>query len=142
MRVLLKLLLVLVVLAAVAAALLKWRYGGGGAFPDRLPGPPRLPESALELVAELPTPPGNIAVSATGRVFVTLHPEARPQWSVVELVGGRMQPWPNLAFQTGEGEPRAFRDVLSLRIDRQNRLWTLDNGGHGLHPGRLLAFDL
>ncbi|MFP5305649.1 MAG: SMP-30/gluconolactonase/LRE family protein, partial [Gammaproteobacteria bacterium] len=36
----------------------------------------------------------------------------------------------------------AFRDVLSLRIDRQNRLWTLDNGGHGLHPGRLLAFDL
>lgn len=142
MRVLLKLLLVLVVLAAVAAALLKWRYGGGGAFPDRLPGPPRLPESALELVAELPTPPGNIAVSATGRVFVTLHPEARPQWSVVELVGGRMQPWPNVAFQTGEGEPRAFRDVLSLRIDRQNRLWTLDNGGHGLHPGRLLAFDL
>jgi sugar lactone lactonase YvrE len=32
--------------------------------------------------------------------------------------------------------------VLSLRIDRQNRLWTLDAAHHGLTRGRLLAFDL
>lgn len=134
--------IVAIALAALAAAGLKWRYGGGGAFPDRLPGPPTLPDTALETVAELPTPPGNIAVSAQGRVFVTLHPEARPEWKVVELVDGQMQPWPDLGFQTGDGEPRFFRDVLSLRIDRQNRLWTLDNGMHGLHRGRLLAFDV
>lgn len=142
MRTLVKLVLILFVLGALLAGGLKWRYGGGGAFPDRLPGPARLPETALETVAELPTPPGNIAVSADGRVFVSLHPEARPEWKIVELVDGTMQPWPNLAFQTDPNEPRRFRDVLSLRIDAQNRLWTLDNGQHGLHPGRLLAFDV
>ncbi|MFA5939097.1 MAG: L-dopachrome tautomerase-related protein [Sinimarinibacterium sp.] len=137
-----RLLIVVLILGAGALGGLKWRYGGGADFPERATSTPLLPESALETVAELPTPPGNIAVSASGRVFVTLHPEARPQWKVVELVDGRMQPWPSLAFQTGDGEPRHFRDVLSLRIDRRNRLWTLDNGQHGLHPGRLLAFDL
>lgn len=142
MRVLLKLLLVLALLLGALAGGLKWRYGGGGDFPDRLPGPPRLPETALEVVADLPSPPGNLAVSAGGRVFATLHPEARPEWKVVEIVDGQPRPWPNLAFQTGVGEPRYFRDVLSLRIDRRGRLWTLDNGQHGLHPGRLLAFDL
>lgn len=137
-----RLLVVVLILGAGVLGGLKWRYGGGEDFPQRDAGTPLLPESALEVVAELPTPPGNVAVSPGGRVFVTLHPEARPEWKVVELVEGRMQPWPSLAFQTGDGEPRHFRDVLSLRIDRQNRLWTLDNGQHGLHPGRLLAFDL
>lgn len=117
------------------------RYGGGGDFPDRT-GTPRLRANVLELVANLPTPPGNVAVSANGRVFASLHPEARPRTKIVEIVAGEARPWPNAAFQTGAGEPRWFRNVISLRIDRQGRLWTLDNGEHGLHPGRLLAFDL
>jgi sugar lactone lactonase YvrE len=116
------------------------RYGGGADFPDRS-GEPQLRASVLELVASLPSPPGNIAVSAGGRVFVSLHPEARPAFKVVELVGGEMKPWPSEAFQGG-GDARAFREVLSLRIDRQQRLWTLDTGMHGWDPGRLLAFDL
>jgi sugar lactone lactonase YvrE len=117
------------------------RYGGGGDFPDRT-GTPMLRSSVLETVANLPKPAGNIAVSAGGRVFVSLHPEAQPKYKVVELVNGEMRPWPSEAFQTGAGEPRYFRSVLSLRIDRQNRLWTLDYAHHGLERGRLLAFDL
>jgi len=116
------------------------RYGGGGDFPDRT-GAPQLRFQVMEPVASLPSPPGNIAVSAGGRVFVSLHPEARPRYKVVELSGGQMKPWPSEAFQGG-ADPRAFREVLSLRIDRQNRLWTLDTGQHGWHAGRLLAFDL
>lgn len=138
-----KLLLGLLVLLIALAATLRLRYGGGAEFPDRLPaGAPLLDESALEVVADLPTPPGNIAVSADGRVFVSLHPEARPEWKIVELKAGEMIPFPNLAFQTGEAEPRFYRDVIGLRIDAQNRLWTLDNGGHGVHPGRLMGFDV
>jgi len=138
-----KLLLALLVLAIALAAGLRLRYGGGADFPGSFPAEaPLLDESALEIVAELPTPPGNIAAAADGRVFLTLHPEARPQIKVAELRNGELKPYPNAAFQTGEGEPRYFRDVLSLRIDAQNRLWTLDNGGHGVHAGRLLAFDL
>ena len=117
------------------------RYGGGGDFPDRTAAPSLRP-NVLEVVAQLPTPPGNVAVSADGRVFASLHPEARPRTKIVEIVGGEARAWPNEAFQTGSGEPRWFRNVISLRIDRQQRLWTLDNGEHGLHPGRLLGFDL
>jgi sugar lactone lactonase YvrE len=120
---------------------IKLRYGGGAPFPDRSTAALREP-GALQLVAELPTPPGNIAVSAGGRVFFSLHPEAHPDVKLVEWVDGRAVPYPNLAFQNRSGEPRGFRNLLGIRIDRQNRLWTLDNGNHGLSAPRLLAFDL
>jgi sugar lactone lactonase YvrE len=125
----------------VLVVTLRVRYGGGADFPDRT-STPRLRSNVLEVVALLPTPPGNVAVSADGRVFASLHPEARPQHKIVEIVNREPRPWPSESFQSGAGEPRWFRNVISLRIDRQNRLWTLDNGEHGLHPGRLLAFDV
>ncbi len=141
-RLLGRLLGVALLLAAILAVGLKVRYGGGHTdFPDRS-GQGGRPESDLQVVAELPTPPGNIAVAADGRVFITLHPEAHPELKVVELVDGQMQPFPSEDFQHRERDPRAFENVLSIRIDRQNRLWALDNGHHGWHPGRLLAFDL
>lgn len=135
-RWLLRLLLVVGLVVALLLGGVKLRYGmGGGDFPDRS-GAPQYPESALELVAELPTPPGNIAVSASGRVFVSLHPEARPTTKIVELVQGQMQPFPDAAFQS------QFVDVLGVRLDAQNRFWTLDNGGHGIDNARLIAFNI
>lgn len=136
MKITLRLLLALVVFIGVLLLVVKLRYGGGStAFPD-LSGTPTLPDTALEVVAELPTPPGNIAVAADGRVFVSLHPEARPQHTLVELVDGKAEPWPSAAAQ------EQFVDVLGIRIDAQNRLWTLDNGGHGIKPAKLTAFDV
>lgn len=136
MKFLLRLLMTLLLLLGLLALGLKLRYGGGSTqFPDRNTAA-LLPDTALEVVADLPTPPGNIAVAANGRVFVSLHPEARPKLKVVELVQGEMQPFPNREFQGN------FRDVLGIRIDRQNRLWTLDTGLHGVKPARLMAFDL
>lgn len=136
MKILLRLLLGLLVFAGLLLAVVKLRYGGGATdFPDRS-GAPALPESALEVVAQLPTPPGNIAVSAEGRVFVSLHPEAKPPYALAAIVDGKPQPWPDAAAQA------RFTDVLGIRIDAQNRLWTLDNGGHGLKPARLTAFDV
>jgi sugar lactone lactonase YvrE len=140
-RLLGRLLGLLGLLIVVLLVTLRVRYGGGEDFPDRSAAP-RLRAAVLQVVANLPTPPGNIAVAPDGRVFVSLHPEAQPQHKVVELIDGQMRPWPNEAFQTGAGESRYFRSVLSLRIDRLGRLWTLDNALHGIEPGRLLAFDL
>ena len=131
----------LALLILIALIAVKYRYGGGEDFPDRS-GTPRLPATALELVAELPTPPGNIAVSSDGRVFATLHPEARPTGKVVEIVNGQPVEWPDASWQDPTRSEQAFRNVLSVRIDRQNRLWALDNGDHGIHPARLLSFDL
>ncbi|MFM7143766.1 MAG: hypothetical protein ACKO2K_17815, partial [Alphaproteobacteria bacterium] len=70
-------------LAGIALALaltwgaVHWRHGGGVPFPDRY-GEPILPASALEKVADLPAPPGNVAVSRNGRIFLTFHPEGHP----------------------------------------------------------------
>jgi sugar lactone lactonase YvrE len=103
---------------------------------------PLLPSSALEVVAELDHPPGNVAVSRTGRVFVTLHPNGDPPVKLVELVGGRPVPYPDETFQKPRDGAPSFDTVLALRIDRQDRLWTLDYARYGRGQPRLLAFDL
>jgi sugar lactone lactonase YvrE len=103
---------------------------------------PRLPGSALEVVASLDWPPGNIAVSRTGRVFLSLHPAGGPAVKVVELVDGKPVPYPDATFQDARKEHASFDTVLALRIDRQDRLWTLDYARYGRGQPRLLAFDL
>lgn len=136
-----KALVATILVLVLVPALVKWKYGGGEPFPSAH-YVPTMDAAAMEVVADLPMPPGNIAVSKTGRVFFTFHPEGRPDVNVAELVDGKAVPWPSMAFQTGEKESRYFQNVLSLRIDRQNRLWTLDNAHHGAGQPRLLGFDL
>lgn len=136
---------VLISLALVAAAMLGaiwWRHGGGAPFPTHELGKPLLDESALEVVADLDLPPGNIAVSKSGRVFFTFHPEGRPTVKVAELVDGKPVPYPDAAFQSERSDAPWFDTPLSLRIDRQDRLWVLDYGSHGTGTPRLGAFDL
>jgi sugar lactone lactonase YvrE len=126
-------------LLAALAALTRWRYGAGAPdFPDRSSSP-QLAGDSLEVVAELPSPPGNIAVSATGRVFFTFHPEAHPKIKLAELRDGTPSAFP----PETSGESRSLFDTpLSLRIDSQGRLWSLDNATHGMGQPRLLAFDI
>ena len=98
LRWLMRLTLALAAVLLLVLAAVKLRYGMGGEdFPDRS-GAAQLPDTELEVVANLPSPPGNIAVSPTGRVFVSLHPEARPNTKVVELVNGVAVPFPDAAF--------------------------------------------
>jgi sugar lactone lactonase YvrE len=117
------------------------RHGGGELFEDRT-SDPLLPITVLEKVADLDLPPGNIAVSTQGRVFFTFHPEAFPEVKVAELIHGKAAPYPDQAMQGPGGAELHFQSVLSVRIDRQDRLWALDYGDHGLGQPRLLAFDL
>ena len=132
---------VLIALVLVLIATIRVLFGGGQRLDDRTTAPV-LPASALELVVNLDYPPGNIAVSKTGRVFFTLHPDGRPPAKVLELVDGKPVPYPDEAFQhPAPGTPH-FQSILSLRIDRQDRLWTLDYADYGQGQPRLLAFDL
>ncbi len=131
----------LCVIVALATLFIWWRYAETGHFPD-LTTAPIWSEDKLELVAELPTPPGNVAVNQDGRVFLTLHPEARPEFNVVELVDGEVIPFPSAEWQPDGIQEKSFQEVLSIRIDQQNRLWALDTGSHGIGQPRLLAFDL
>jgi sugar lactone lactonase YvrE len=131
-------------LAALLVALLllvRALFGGGERLADRTKEP-RLPASALETVVDLDHPPGNIAVSATGRIFFTLHPDGKPPMKLVELVGGKPVPYPDGAFQqAADGKPN-LQSPLALRIDRQNRLWVLDYADYARGQPRILAFDL
>jgi len=73
-------------LCALGVTSIAIRYGGGDErFPD-LTTSPELSASLLEVVADLDLPPGNIAVSADGRIFFSFHPEAAPPVQVAELV--------------------------------------------------------
>jgi len=132
-----KLFLFLIILLLAASASLRVRYGGGEAYPD-LTTPAMLGEDALELVLAYAEPIGNVAVNRDGRVFFTVHPESRPQGNkLLEWVAGAAVPYPN-----GTVQPHLLGTVLGLAIDRQDRLWTIDNGNHGFATARLLAFDL
>lgn len=113
------------------------RYGGGTAYPD-VSGMPLLPDSALEVVASSPEPVGNVAVSSTGRLFFTIHPESRPEGNkLLEWVDGKAVPYPNAQVQA-----KLFETPLGITIDSKDRLWTIDHGNHGMGSPRLLAFEL
>lgn len=103
---------------------------------------PVMDAGQAELVADLPKPPGNIAVSYDHRIFFSFHPEADPEIRVAELVKGRPVAFPDSGFQQKRPDQPFFDTVLSLRVDARNRLWTLDHGDFGRGRPRLLAFDI
>lgn len=100
------------------------RLGFGSRFPKQTnftDMKPVMSSKDLEVVAELPIPPGNIAVSSKNRIFFNFHPEYSPATiKVAELTSKTTYaPFPSLAFQSN------FVTVLSMRVDRQDRLWML-----------------
>jgi sugar lactone lactonase YvrE len=132
-----KTLLFLLIIAIGVATVLRIRYGGGDAYVD-LTSAPVLPDDALEVVLEYSEPIGNVAVSRTGRVFFTVHPESRPKGNkLLEYVDGASVPFPDIRRQA-----ELFDTPLGIVIDRFDRLWTIDNGNHGVRRPRLLAFDI
>lgn len=117
---------------------LKITRGSGDLYPDVSTAP--LFGNTLEVAAELPLPPGNVAVSADGRIFFNYHylgGKDASGHSVFELIDGKPSPYPSAEFQP------TFNTTLGMLIDRQNRLWTVDPAGlDGERQTRLLAFDL
>jgi sugar lactone lactonase YvrE len=132
-----KVLVFLSILTIVLAIVLWVRYGGGEPFAN-IAGTPLIADSELQEVLAYSEPIGNVAVSATGDVFFTVHPESRPRGNkLMQFADGASVPFPDVGSQR-----RLFDTVLGIAIDRQNRLWTIDHGNHGMRTARLLAFDL
>src|SRR5207247_9010675 len=87
---------------------------GGVRLEDRTTAP-ALPASVLEVVADLDYPPGNIAVSKTGRVFFTFHPDANPPTRVADLRDGKPVPYPHQQLQHARNAAPPFDTVLPPR---------------------------
>lgn len=137
MKMIVKALTVLCMVIIVMAGLIRYRYGGGSSYPD-LTGVPLIDSAGLEIVATLSEPPGNIAVSENGRIFLTIHPESKPDHlKVVELVDGKPVAFPDEAAQR-----ELYHAPQGIRVDRQNRVWTIDHADNGLGQPRLVAVDL
>jgi sugar lactone lactonase YvrE len=128
-------------LLVVVAAAVRCSVGGGRRLEDRT-GSPELPPSALEAVVDLDYPPGNIAVSRSGRVFFTLHPDGAPPLAVAELADGGPVPFPSAEFQHERDGGPYFQSILSVRLDRNDRLWVLDFARYARGQPRIFAFDI
>ncbi|MFT5064240.1 MAG: hypothetical protein ACI91G_001614 [Gammaproteobacteria bacterium] len=93
MKKLLALLLILLLVAVIAVVavgmLVKGKYGGGEPFPEVELSPAIFSMDDVEEVASLPLPPVNIAVSESGRVFISFHPEGRPDYALAEIIDGQ-----------------------------------------------------
>ncbi|MDX1454128.1 MAG: L-dopachrome tautomerase-related protein [Gammaproteobacteria bacterium] len=132
----LNILLGLLLLLVILLLFVYLRYGGGEDYPD-LSTEPLLDDAALEAVVQYPEPIGNVAVAADGRVFFTAHPEGRPIGpKLLVFADGRATAFPDRKTQ------QDFRTPLGVVIDRQERLWVIDSGQHGLHQAELSAFDI
>ena len=124
---------------ALLLIVVKVTYGGGRPFPD-VSTAPALGRDAVDVVAELDSPPACVAVSADGRVFVDLHAFGHPKRFspnvLFEIIDGRPVPFPDAETQSD------LRAPFGLTVDRQNRLWTVESGGLEGFQTRIIAFDL
>lgn len=97
-------------------------------------------EDKLEVVAELAQGPGNVAVTADGRVIVSQHALYRPQLRVIEILpDGSVRPFPNEQWASKrDAEGTGLDSVLGIQAGEDGIVWMLDNGRGG---SRLVAWD-
>ena len=117
-----------IIVAAMLAACSQDRDDGGAGAPMEAP--------ELEIVAALPTQPGNIAVGPKGRIVLSLRPSDPADPRVVELMpDGALRPFPNTDWNRPVSEAEDRREVLASVLGVQTApngvTWMLDNGFQG-----------
>lgn len=98
----------------------------------------------LEVVAQLPIRPGNVAVSQSSRVFATIHPLGSSDIQLVEIKSTTdYSPYPDASFQKN-GKPvtdAALDTPLGITFDKNDNLWVIDMG-QTLGKTRIWNFDI
>lgn len=128
--------IVLLTFLVVLLLWLRFTFGGGRPYED-LSTTPLLGPDDLEIAVVSDRPIGNAAVDRWGRVFYTIHPEARPAYpKLYRAVDGTSLPFP------ASGQESLFAGPLGVVVDRQDRLWVIDPAEHGTGQTKLLALDV
>lgn len=101
--------------------------------------------SKVEVVAQLPIRPGNVAATEQGRVFATVHPLDKPTGvQLIEITGKEQyRAWPSKDFQN---DGKHFSDdridsPLGIYRDSQSRIWIVDMGMN-IGKTRIWGFDI
>lgn len=98
----------------------------------------------LEVVARVMQPPGNLTVSADGRIFISLHQHFETDLRMGEVVeGGAVVPFPNAAWNdVNRPDGQRLDSVLGVQYDTEGILWMLDNGMRSGVTPKLVGWDL
>ncbi len=105
------------------------------------------PEPQLEIIAELDQRPGNVAVTPSGRVFVTMHPFDNPRCKLMEIkADGKAVPWPSEEIsctsnlkRSEKPDPHKIYNAIGIRANIGNYILVLDMGRDDVPP-RLMSF--
>lgn len=99
----------------------------------------------IEVVAQLPIRPGNVAATAQGRVFATVHPLDKPSGvQLIEITGKqKYHAWPSEKYQN---DGKHFTDdridsPLGIYRDSSSRIWIVDMGLN-IGKTRIWGFDI
>lgn len=134
-----RLLALVAAVLATALTVVKVRYGLGPAYPDTSTAP-RVPSADLGVLVDLDLPPGNVTVSADGRIFFNTHPFTQSHRFadafLFELSGGAPRPYPDAASQAD------LRFVFGMTVDAQGRLWLVSPATLDRSRTRIQAYDL
>lgn len=99
-------------------------------------------ESKFDVIANLDKGPGNVTVTADGRIIMSLHQFYLPKYSVVEYKNKVLVPFPNKALANSDSTSKLKLDsVLGIRSDANGIVWMLDNGMRSGVPPKLVGWD-
>ena len=99
----------------------------------------------LEVVAEFPAehPPGNVAITPEGRLFMSQHQFYGAPLRVVEVNSdGSVKPFPNQVWSSQPNDKGiGLNTVLGLRSDKNGVVWMLDRSSGEGQPGKVVGWD-
>ncbi|KGK02071.1 MULTISPECIES: L-dopachrome tautomerase-related protein [Pseudoalteromonas] len=86
-------------------------------------------------------PPGNIAITPSGRKFLSIHGFYGQNQKIMELLSdGTTKPYPNEQWAYAYNKSKGFYGVLGVNVSSDGILWMLDTSGPD-HAGRLVGWD-
>jgi sugar lactone lactonase YvrE len=98
--------------------------------------------SNFDILANLDSGPGNVTVTDSGRIILSLHQFYQPKYTVVEYKDNELTPFPNKDLADVDSKAALKLDsVLGIR-SANGIVWMLDNGMRGGVTPKLVGWDI
>jgi sugar lactone lactonase YvrE len=99
-------------------------------------------QSNFDIIANLDDGPGNVTVTDTGRIILSLHQFYQPKFTVVEYKNNTLVPFPNKELVDVDSKSAMKLDsVLGIR-SANGIVWMLDNGMRSGVTPKLVGWDI